>query len=106
MGYYDNNTNVEDAIIIEEVGAENTINLKKGQYSEATIKKLEALKNKEIGNSVYEKTSISLKVGMTFCLIGISYAVWKRKNWIAWGVGSTMTGLLVGNVISKSVIKN
>ena len=110
MGYYEkHNVNIEDAIIIDEQGNEKRSTdtmANVGKYSDDILRKVEALSNKDFNKSIYEKTSIAVKVGMAFCVAGVSFAVWKKKNWIAWGMGSSMAGLFVGNMIGNAISKN
>ena len=98
--YYDKVQNIE--------GAESTVEEKKAVndsgFSKDIIAKVGAVADKSMTVNLFKKTSVSMKSGMVFALVGVGYALWKRKSIIKYGIGGTVAGLLIGNVFGKSLV--
>jgi len=95
MGYYD----IEDAVIIDDNKPTNST------VDKDVVKKVSAISN-GISSDLLEKSSVSIKAGVLLSLIGVGYALWKRKSVVKFGIIGAVSGLVVANLFNEHIKPN
>jgi hypothetical protein len=65
--------------------------------------KINVIRTKGNNNNLFEQNKLSAKIGLVCAGIGFLYSWRTRKPLLLWTVGAGVGGLIVGNIIKRSI---